>query len=142
MLEQEKKKVAVYEGDIMAFNYQSTSCTEVFITEPIPEEWLSEEIFWNNIPRFYVVDGVVHRRTDEECEAYKPDVIKEIKKRELRAKFEDVVNGTDSMMYDFIEYLADKYKAEYPKAKEWLDKKQIIRFDVEEKKDYNVTEEK
>lgn len=125
-MEVEKKKVAVYEGDVMAFKYQSTSCEEVEV-EDYPVEWESEDIFYNNINRFYVKDGKVYKRTDEECEAYKPDVMKEIKARELKAKFEDVVNGTDNLMYDFIEFLAEKHKDEYPKAKEWLDKKKEIR---------------
>lgn len=122
-MEEIKKKVSCdSKGDVYGFIYQ-TPCIETEV-DTYPEEWIEENLFYHNIPRFYVEGGVVKRRTDEECIAYNPVAYKEIKDRELRARFE---TETDSKMFKIIEKLAKKFEDEIPEVKEWIESKNNIR---------------
>lgn len=63
-----KLNVAVYNGNVMAFKFQSTSC-EVIEVEVNPD-FINEPIFTESQQnRFKVVDGVVVKKTEEELKA-------------------------------------------------------------------------
>lgn len=62
------KKVAVLDGTVRAFEYQSTTCEEIEVE--VPEEFLTEPMTTEHqIYQFKVVDGKVVRKTEEEIKA-------------------------------------------------------------------------
>lgn len=74
-------RIAVYNGKVMAFKYQSTSCEEIDVD--VPKEWIDEPIFTeSNQNRFKVVNGVVVKKTEEELKAEPEYVAWAEKKRE------------------------------------------------------------
>lgn len=63
-----KLNVAIYKGNVQAFKFQSTNC-EVVEAE-VDAEYINQPIFTEHqIPQFYLDNGIVKRRTDDEIKA-------------------------------------------------------------------------
>jgi len=118
-----KKKIAVYEGNVMAFKYQSTCCEEIEV-EDYSVEWENEQIF-NDAQqnRFKVVNGVVVKKTEEELKNQPRYTEYLAEQRKERYK-----NETDGQKEKVIEILAKESKD--PIVMEWIKGKAKIREEV------------
>lgn len=84
-------KVAVYNGNVQAFRFQSTNCEEIEVKD-FPKEWLNEPIFTKEqINRFYIENGEVKRRTDEEIKLM-PEYVA-FKEQERKQQYEQNTDG-------------------------------------------------
>jgi hypothetical protein len=91
-------KIAVYNGNVMAFKYQSTNCEEIEVD--VPKEWIDEPMFVCNANRFYVENGEVKRRSDEEINLL-PEYIA-YKENEKKSAY---VNETDGIILKAVREL-------------------------------------
>lgn len=108
-----KLNVAVYNGNVQAFKFQSTNC-EVVEVEVSPD-FINEPIFTeSNQNRFKVVDGVVVKKTEEELKSEPEYNVWIASKRADAYK-----NESDPMFF--------KYQRGELTEIEWLDKVQEIK---------------
>lgn len=108
-----KLNIAVYNGNVMAFKFQSTNC-EVVEAE-VDAEYINQPIFTEHqIPQFYLDNGIVKKRTDDEIKAM-PEYV-EYQKRQRAEAYK---NEADPIFF--------KYQRGEATQQEWQDKIQAIR---------------
>lgn len=77
--------------------------------------------FEDGVYKLYMEGGTLKAYTQEELEA-QPEYIRK-KRLERKAKYEDLDNGSDALLYDFLEELAPSY----PAGQAWLARKAEIK---------------
>jgi hypothetical protein len=108
-----KLNIAVYNGNVMAFKFQSTSC-EVIEAE-VDAEYINQPIFTEHqIPQFYLDNGIVKKRTDDEIKAM-PEYNEYMSLKRAEAYKQE----SDALFF--------KYQRGEVTEQDWLDKVQEIK---------------